>query len=222
MLFITSPTDLQPRNMTITQYSPKRKYSEDVFGLLHTAPIETRPDVACWLSECVSPAVPRKHRRVLEDISHKHNLRCRQQSTMSNTFRRQRKTADEGTRTPRSRTQQTARVGSALTLRSTKTKSIAEDEDPTPLKDDATVASDFDTISEAPSLLPPTTVSSMTSRSPTRTRSSSPKKRTVTKREDLAYLSPRIEFKAMRQAGSLGISLPESVRALWDRCEACW
>lgn len=204
--------------MTTAQYSPKRKHSDDVFDLLHAAPIEKRPDITCWINEC---APPTKHRRVLADISHKHNPQSHQHSTMSSTFRGQRKRGDEDTRATRSRTQNAVRIGSALSLRSAKVESTTEDGDPTPLREDAPVASHFDAISEAPSFPPPTTVSSMTSRSPTRARSSSPKKRRVTKREDLAYLTPRIEFKAMRQAGSLGITLPESVEALWERCEVC-
>jgi hypothetical protein len=96
---------------------------------------------------------------------------------------------------------------------------IAEDENPIPVIEDALVVLAFDTISEAPLFPPPTAVSLKISRSSTRTWLLSPKKRVVIKREDLAYLSPRIEFKAMRQAENLGITLSGSVQALWERCE---
>ncbi|XTI82381.1 hypothetical protein V2W45_1337572 [Cenococcum geophilum] len=207
--------------MTIARYSRKRKRPHDVFDILHATRIDGRPDIACWISECPPPVTSQthKHRRALADISHTHNPQYHKPSIMSSTLRKQRKADDEENQATRSRTRNAARLGSALSLRST-VNSIAEDENPILVTEDASVVSAFDTISEAPSFHPPTTVSSKTSRSSTRTRSSSPKKRVVTKREDLAYLSPRIEFKAMRQAENLGITLSGSVQALWERCEA--
>ena len=63
----------------------------------------------------------------------------------------------------------------------------------------ASAASEYDAVSEAPSF-PTPTVTSSKGRSPTR--SSSPKKRIVAKREDLALLSLTIEFRAFRDAGN--------------------
>lgn len=106
-----------------------------------------------------------KHRRALADISHTHNPQYHKPS-MSSTLRKQRKADDEENRATRSRTRNAARLGSALSLRST-VNSIAEDENPIPVTEDESVVSAFDTISEAPSFPPPTTVSSKTSRSST-------------------------------------------------------
>ena len=148
---------------------------------------------SCMLSECPPPAVTsqtHKHRRALADISHTHNPQYHKPSIMSSTPRKQRKADDEENQATRSRTRNAARLGSALSLRST-VNSIAEDEIPIPVTEDASVVSAFDTISEAPSFPPPTTVSSKTSRSSTRTRSLSPKKRVATKRE-----SPSLYLKS--------------------------
>jgi hypothetical protein len=214
MSLILSLEYRQPPIMTIAQYSRKRKRPHDVFDILHATRIDGRPDIACWISEC-PPAVTsqtHKHHRALANISHTHNPQYHKPSIMSSTLRKQRKADDEENRATRSHTRNAARLGSALSHRST----IAEHQNPIPVTEDASAVSALDTISEASLFPPPTTVSSKTSRSSTRTRSSSPKK---PKREDLAYLSPRIEFKAMRQAENLGITLSRSVQALWERCE---
>lgn len=85
----------------------------------------------------------------------------------------------------------------------------------------SSVASDIDSISNAPSLLART--ASISNRSPSR--SSSPSKRlrktpaTVTKRGDLALMKPRIEFRAFEDAEELGLVLPQSIKDLWMRCE---
>ncbi|KAI9764630.1 MAG: hypothetical protein M1840_008127 [Geoglossum simile] len=81
----------------------------------------------------------------------------------------------------------------------------------------ASAASEYDVVSGAPSLLP-STITSSKGRSPTR--SSSPKKMTVTKRGDLVLLSPTIEFGNFSEAENWGIELPQSVKELWYRCEA--
>lgn len=78
---------------------------------------------------------------------------------------------------------------------------------------------EYDAMSEVPSFSL-ATMSSSQGRSPSR--SSSPKKRTVAKREDLALLSPTIEFCAFEEAKNLGVELPQSVQELWHRCDVCF
>jgi hypothetical protein len=81
----------------------------------------------------------------------------------------------------------------------------------------ASAASEYDVVSGALSL-PPSTVTSSKRRSPIR--SSSPKKMTVAKHEDLALLSPTIEFRDFSEAENWGIELPQSVKELWYHCKA--
>lgn len=81
----------------------------------------------------------------------------------------------------------------------------------------ASAVSEYDAVSEAPSF-PPSTVTSSKGRSPTRSLSS--KKRVVAEREDLAFLSLIMEFRAFREAENWGIELPQSVKGLLYRCDA--
>jgi len=86
------------------------------------------------------------------------------------------------------RTRNAVRLGLALLLWLT-VNLIAKDKNPIPVIEDALVILAFNTILEALSFPPPIAVLLKISRSSTCTRLSSPKKRVVIKREDLAYLS---------------------------------
>ena len=92
--------------------------------------------------------------------------------------------------------------------------SIAEDKNPIPVTEDALVVSAFNIILEALLFPPLITVSLKILQSSTYTWLLSPKKRVVIKREDLAYFSPRIEFKVIRQAKNLKIIFFRSIQAL--------
>ena len=51
--------------------------------------------------------------------------------------------------------------------------------------------------------------------------SSSPKKKkTVAKREDLALLDPKIQFRAFQEAEDWGIEFSQAIKDLWSRCHA--
>jgi hypothetical protein len=69
---------------------------------------------------------------------------------------------------------------------------------------------DTHSANSAPSLSAP--ASSLRSLSP-------PKKKTASTKADLAYLNPNIEFHPLRNIGELGMTLPQSVTDLWNRCE---
>ncbi|RMZ66525.1 hypothetical protein GMOD_00001867 [Pyrenophora seminiperda CCB06] len=201
-----------PYVITMAQYSHKQKDHDKVFDLLHAAPIEKRLDIAYWISKCAPTTIPRKHRRILADTSNTQH----HPSTMSGTSEKQQKANDEDVRITRSCTQDAARPGSAMSLRSGKVKSTTS-EGGSPSLPRETMSAASDIISEAPSLPPPT---SKASRSSAHTRSSSPKKHTITKREDLIHLTPRIDFMLIQEAKDVGVIIHESVRLLLERCEA--
>jgi len=129
---------------------------------------------------------------------------------MSSTLQKQRKADNKENQATRSRTRNAARLGSALLLQ-LMVNSIAEDENLIPVTEDASVVLAFNTISEVPSFPLLTTVLSKTLQSSTRIWLSSLKKQVVIKREDLAYFSPRIKFKVIRQAKNFRITLSGSV-----------
>lgn len=87
----------------------------------------------------------------------------------------------------------------------------------------SSAASGYDLISKSPSS--PMTRSSlrtMTSSNGTlATKSSSSKKKTVAKREDLALLNPKIHFRAFEEAEDWGIVFSKPIKDLWSRCYAC-
>lgn len=81
----------------------------------------------------------------------------------------------------------------------------------------SSAASGYDLISKAPS----SSLRTMTSSNETfGTKSSSSKKKTVVKREDLALLNPKIHFRAFEEAGDWGIDFSQAIKDLWSRCHA--
>lgn len=172
------------------------------------------------------PTPPAKRRRILREING-NSWSCSSQNTqqsypMSGSPRKQqvREThagKDDGTKSIRRSARNDRRAGSTAVL-SMRGRRVAPVEDTnTPSRtEELDSTSEYDAVSEVPSFPPPTT-SSVKGRSPTR--SLSPKKRTVAKREDLALMSPTIEFCAFREAENWGIELPRSVKELWYRCD---
>ena len=88
---------------------------------------------------------------------------------------------------------------------------ITKDKNPIPIIEDVLVVLAFNIILEALSFPPPTTVLLKISRSSTYTRLLLLKKQVVIKREDLAYFSLWIKFKAIRQAENLRITLSKFI-----------
>lgn len=88
---------------------------------------------------------------------------------------------------------------------------IAKDKNPIPVIEDVLIILAFNTILEALLFPPPMTVLLKISQSSTCTWLLLLKKRVVIKWKNLAYLSLRIKFKAIRQAENLRITLSRSV-----------
>lgn len=204
----------------------------------------THPRIAAWVrelsnaSESVDPAAPptppAKRRRVLRELHNNPQSRRPQCAklkhpdthAMSGSSKKQKeqKTAaieDDDSRATRNRTRRGGRSENkaVLPLRE-QMISIPEDNANTLPSTEGfastSAASEYEAISQVPSFPLPIMTSSK-GRSPTR--SSSPKKRNVVKREDLALLSPTIEFRDFEEAENLGIELPKSIKELWFRCE---
>ncbi|XTI85968.1 hypothetical protein V2W45_1340897 [Cenococcum geophilum] len=202
----------------------------------------SRPDIADWVrglstpsdstDPVAPPTPPAKRRRVLREVDsspQSRHYQCPKDEhadayLMSGSLRKQevQKTPairDDDNRPTRSRTRKSGRAGSraVVSMRERMVAVPGDDANTPPLTEEPVSASEYDAVSEAPSF-PPPTVTSSKGRSPTR--SSSPKKRTVAKREDLALLSPIIEFRAFREVENWGFELPQSVKELWYRCDA--
>lgn len=112
---------------------------------------------------------------------------------------------DDSSRQTRSMTQKGEGAGS-------KTVGFTVQEKPA-----STAASGYDLISKGPS----SSLRTMTSSNETfATKSSSSKKKTVTKREDLALLNPKIQFRAFEEAEDCGMEFSQAIKDLWSRCEA--
>ncbi|KAH0552947.1 hypothetical protein GP486_006857 [Trichoglossum hirsutum] len=209
--------------------------------LLHSAATNSRPNIADWIrglgapSDSTDPAAPptppAKRREVDSNPQSRYHQCLRDEHTnallMSGSSRKQKvqKTSairDDDNFPTRGRTRKSGRArGRVVVSMREQMAAVPEDDTNTPPLTEgpasASVASEYDAISEAPSF-PLPTVTSLRERSSTR--SSSPKKKTVTKREDLALLNPTIEFKGFDEAENCGIELPQSVKELWYRCDA--
>ncbi|MCJ1426986.1 hypothetical protein MMC29_004889 [Sticta canariensis] len=216
----------------------KRRNPSDIpFSHFLQHSTSSRPEIAAWirrlstLSESTDPAAPptppAKRRRVLRELHsnpqsrHPHCAKHQHADTNSmggspkkDEAQRPSATGDDDSRLTRSRTRKSERAGS-ISVVSTRERIVAiqeNDANTLPLTEEpvsTSATSEYDAISEAASFPPPTWTSSQ-GRSPTR--SSSPKKKTVVKREDLALLNPTIKFRAFSKAENLGIALPQSAR----------
>ena len=192
----------------------RRNASDIPFSHLLQHSTSSRPEIAAWisglrtLSESTDPAAPPTppaKRRHPHCAKHQHaDTHSMGGSPKKEEAQRPSATGDDDSRLTRSRTRKTERAGKN-TLPST--------EEPA----STSATSEYDPFSEAASFPLPTLTSSK-ERSPTR--SSSPKKKTVVKRQDLALLNPRIKFGAFTNAETFGIVLPQSVKNLLYRCEA--
>ncbi len=240
--------DLGPRDPTYTR--PDRgncpPFLPTIMAVSHFLQHSTssRPEIAAWIrglsapSEWTDPAAPptppAKRSRVLRKLHSKPHSRhphCAKHHADTNSMggspkkqevQRTSATGDDDSRLTRSKTRKSERAGSkaVVSMRERMVAIPQDDANTLPLTEEpasTSTASEYDAISEAASFPPPTMTSSK-GRSPTR--SSSPKKKTVAKREDLALLNPAINFKAFRMAEDLGIVLPQSVKELWYRCDA--
>ena len=143
----------QPPIITIAQYLCKCKQPHNIFNILHATCINGCPNIACWISKCPPPVTSQtyKHCHTLANISHTHNPQYHKPSIMSSTLQKQQKADDKENQVTQSCTQNVAKLGSALLLWST-VNSIAEDENPIPVIENASVVSAFNMISEAPLL----------------------------------------------------------------------
>lgn len=198
--------------MAIARYSSKRMHDEAVFGRLQALPpCKQGPDITRWVvavaeSEAdYDDALPTaKRQRVL----------CSPRTTSQRLYATTRNMA-AGSPIRRSRRDRIPPKKDVVLTQEAVVATRRKRRQGQLEETDAGVqrSTPIDFSESAPSSSAP--ASSLRSLSP-------PKRKTAPTKADLAYLNPNIEFLPLRNTEETGISLPASVKELWNRCEVRW